>query len=87
MLERARLIAHRFGWSKDEDLVMAFDLVTGGGARALGIDRYGVEAGCQANLVLLDAENIAEAVVDSGLRRTVISRGRVVARDGAYIGA
>ena len=86
MLERARLVAHRFGWSKDEDLAMAFDLVTGGGARALGLEGYGVQAGCQANLVLLDAENIPAAVVDCGMRRTVISRGRVVARDGVYAG-
>jgi cytosine/creatinine deaminase len=86
MLERARLIAHRFGWSKDEDLAVAFELVGHGGARALGLASYGVEVGCQANLMLLDAENIAAAVVDCGLRRTVISRGRVVARDGVYTG-
>ncbi|MBS0344318.1 MAG: amidohydrolase family protein [Proteobacteria bacterium] len=86
MLERARLIALRFGWSKDADLAAAFDVVSHGGARALGLAGYGVEAGCQANLVLLDAENMAAAVVECGPRRTVISRGRVVARDGVYTG-
>ena len=86
MLERAMLIALRFGWSKDEDLAMAFDVVTQGGACALGITNYGLEHGCQANLVLLPAENIAAAVVDRSQRRTVISRAKIVAKDGVFLG-
>jgi len=86
MLERAMLIAQRFGWSKDDELAMAFDIVSAGGARALGIESYGVAAGCRADFVLLPAENLAAAVVDRPARRTVISRGRVVARDGVYTG-
>ena len=85
MLERAWIMAHRFGWSKDADLRMALDAVTTGGARALGIERYGLEPGCDANFVLLAAENLAEAVVSRSRRRTVISRGRVVARDGLFL--
>lgn len=86
MLERAMLIALRFGWSKDEDLAMAFDVVTQGGACALGITNYGLKPGCQANLVLLPAENIAAAVVDRSQRRTVISRAKIVAKDGVFLG-
>ena len=87
MLERAWLIAMRFGWSKDEDLAVAFDVASAGGARALGLDRYGLVPGCRADFVVLAATNLAEAVVDRSLRRTVISRGRIVARDGAWLGA
>ncbi|MGH8803294.1 MAG: amidohydrolase family protein [Polaromonas sp.] len=86
MLERAMLMALRFGWSKDEDMEMAFDVVSQGGARALNIPSYGLDVGCQANLLLLPAENIAEAVVNCSPQRTVISRGQVVARDGVFIG-
>ena len=86
MLERALLMAQRFGWSQDEDLAMAFDVVSSGGARALGIPAYGLEAGCAANLVLLPAENLAAAVVDRSPKRTVISRGKVVAKDGVFLG-
>ena len=86
MLERAMLIALRFGWSKDADLALALDVVSAGGARALGIQSYGLEVGCQANLVLLPAENLAEAVVNRSPRRTVISRGKIVARDGLFLG-
>jgi cytosine deaminase len=86
MLERATLIALRYGWSKDDELAMAFDIVSAGGARALGIESYGLAAGCRADFVLLPAENLAAAVVDRPSARTVISRGRVVARDGGYTG-
>ncbi len=86
MLERAMLMALRFGWSKDEDLEMAFDVVSQAGARALNIPSYGLAVGCQANLLLLPAENIAEAVVNRSPQRTVISRGQVVAREGVFIG-
>lgn len=87
MLERAMLMALRFGWSKDEDLAMAFDAVSQGGAKALNVASYGLDVGCQANLLLLPAENIAEAVVNRSLQRTVVSRGKVVARDGVFVGA
>lgn len=86
MLERAMLLALRFDWNKDDDLAMALDLVTAGGARALGITGYGLDVGCQANLVVLAAENLADAVVGHSQKRTVISRGKIVARDGIFMG-
>jgi cytosine deaminase len=85
MLERAMLIALRFGWSKDSDLEMAFDMVSAGGARALGLPAYGLAPGCPANLLILPAENLAAAVVDRSPKRTVISRGNIVARDGVFL--
>ena len=60
-------------------------MVSQGGARALGIACYGLDVGCPANLLILPAENVAEAVVNRSLQRTVISRGRVVARDGVLL--
>jgi cytosine deaminase len=86
MLERAMFIALRYGWSKDEQIADALDIVTRGGAKALGLRDYGLMPGCIANLLLIAAENLAEAVIDRSPRRTVISRGRIVARDGAFLG-
>ncbi|HSV59892.1 MAG TPA: amidohydrolase family protein [Variovorax sp.] len=86
MLERARQIAMRFGWSKDEQLAAAFDIVSQGGAKALGLANYGLAPGCDANLVLLPTEGIAQALVACPLERTVISRGRVVAQGGVFAG-
>lgn len=85
MLERAWLLAQRFGWSKDAELEAAFDMVTRAGARALGIPGYGLDVGHRANLVMLPAENLAAAVVERCSRRTVISRGVIVARDGNFL--
>lgn len=85
MLERAWLLAQRFGWSRDEDLATALDIVTWGGARALGLENYGLGVGCAANFLILPAENLAEAIVNRSPSRTVISRGRVVARNGVYL--
>ncbi len=85
MLERAWLLAQRYGWSKDADLDAAFDIVSQGGARALRIQRYGLGVGDAANLVLLPAESLAAAVVERCPQRTVISRGAIVARDGIFL--
>lgn len=84
MLERAWLIALRYGWSKDEEFAAAFDIVSAGGARALDIDKYGLESGCHADFVLVPGENLAAAVTDRSPHRTVVSRGRVVARNGTF---
>jgi cytosine/adenosine deaminase-related metal-dependent hydrolase len=43
---------------------------------------YGLEPGCQADFVLVDAETVAEAIVSRPVRKLVVKRGRVVARDG-----
>jgi cytosine deaminase len=64
---------------------MAFDIASAGGAQAMGIANYGLGVGCQSRLLLLPAENLAEAVVSRSLQRTVISNGRIVARDGAFV--
>ena len=85
MLERAWLLAQRYGWSKDADLQVAFDVVSQGGARALGIQGYGLGVGDAANLLLLPVESVASAVVDRCPQRTVISRGAIVARDGVFL--
>ncbi|MDI1247188.1 MAG: amidohydrolase family protein [Rhodoferax sp.] len=85
MLERAMLMALRFNWSKDEDLAAAFDVVTQGGAKALHISDYGLDVGCAANLMLIPGENLPDVVLNRSPKRTVISRGKVVAKDGVFM--
>jgi cytosine deaminase len=84
MLDRARLIALRFGWSKDEDLGAALDIVSHGGAHMMGVQGYGLGPGCRADFVLVDAENAAAAVVTPPSTRTVIAGGRLIVRDGTW---
>ncbi|MBW4658418.1 MAG: amidohydrolase family protein [Drouetiella hepatica Uher 2000/2452] len=47
-------------------------------ARAIGIETYGVEVGKTADLVILDARSVSEAIA-SPVGRTVIKQGKVVA--------
>jgi cytosine deaminase len=60
-----------------------FDAVTQVGAGILGLEGYGVEAGCHADLVLLQARDPVEAIRLRATRLAVIRRGRVIARTPA----
>jgi len=82
MLERATLVGLRNNLRRDDELALALDIVTTNGARAIGLDGYGLRAGCAADLVLVDAESVAEAVAQHPGGRTTIKAGRVVAEGG-----
>jgi cytosine deaminase len=83
MLERAMLIGLRNNLRRDDELALALQAVTDEGAQVCGFADYGLAPGCRADLVLVDAENIQEAVVARPPRKLVISRGRIVARQGS----
>ena len=51
-------------------------------AQVMGIGNYGLHAGAQADLMLVEGETHVEAVVARRPRNLVIKRGQVVARDG-----
>jgi cytosine/creatinine deaminase len=80
MLERAMHVAYRSTFRRDDDIELALDAATYGGARALGLDGYGLEAGARADLVVLAADTAAEAVVTRPPRELVLKDGRIVAR-------
>lgn len=61
MLERAAIIGWRIDWRTDPLLDALFGMVSGDGARALGIAEHGIAVGKHANLSTLPAETIAEA--------------------------
>lgn len=81
MLERAALLAMRNGFRADEDLTLALDVCTRGGAAVMGLTGYGLAVGDWADFVLVEAECVAEAVATHPPRKLVVKRGRVVARD------
>jgi cytosine/adenosine deaminase-related metal-dependent hydrolase len=84
MLERAMLIAMRYNLRRDDDLALAFDCVSGTAARGCGFTHYGLQAGARADLVLVDADTLAHAIVARPARKLVMANGRIVARDGAH---
>jgi cytosine/creatinine deaminase len=83
MLERAMLIGLRYNLRRDDEVEVALDTVTHSGARGCGFEAYGLVPGNRADLVLVDAETLAHAVVARPVRKLVVAGGRVVARNGA----
>ncbi|MGH7067911.1 MAG: amidohydrolase [Acetobacteraceae bacterium] len=82
MLERAMLLGLRNGFRRDDEIALALHICTYGGARMMGLERYGLAVGCAADLLLVPGETLAEAVVSRPAGRTVIKRGKPVVRDG-----
>ncbi len=82
MLERAMLIGLRNNLRHDDEIGLALDVCTSGGAAALALADYGLAEGCTADLVIVPGETPAEAVVSRPAKRTVIKNGFVVVRDG-----
>jgi cytosine deaminase len=85
MLGRAMMIGYRSGFNTDEDLMLAFDIVTAGGAKALRLEDHGLRVGAKADFVAIDAPHVPQAVVDLPRRRAVYKNGRLVARDGEIV--
>jgi cytosine/creatinine deaminase len=81
MLERAMLVAMRYDLRRDDDLAAAFACVSTDAARACGFTRYGLEAGMRADLVLIDAQTVAQAVAMRPPRRLVMANGVVIPAD------
>ncbi|MFV0474265.1 MAG: amidohydrolase family protein [Pikeienuella sp.] len=83
MLRRAMMLGYRSGFNVDEQLSLALDLVTGAGAKALGLEDYGLRVGASADFVTLNAAHGPEAVVAVPGGRRVYRAGVLVARDNA----
>lgn len=82
LLNRANMIGYRSGFYEDWELEAAYDVVSHAGAKALGLEGYGIAVGAKADFVALRAEHIPEAVVAVPKDRTVYRAGREVARNG-----
>jgi cytosine deaminase len=77
MLERAMHLAYRSTFRRDADIELALDAATYGGAALLGLSAYGLSPGAPADIVAVEANTAAEAVVARPPRRLVVHRGRV----------
>ncbi len=62
MLEVAFLAAHLMWMTSREEMEILYDLITSNAAKALGIQNYGLKEGCDADLVVLNAESVWEAI-------------------------
>jgi len=80
MLEVASMGLHVAQMTSQAGMRACFDAVTVNPARILGLEGYGLELGCRADFVLLQARSPAEAIRLRAQRLLVVRGGRVLAR-------
>ena len=80
MLEVAHMGLHVAQMTSQAAMRQCFDAVTTTPARILGLEGYGLDVGCRADLVLLQARDVVEALRLRAHRLLVLRAGRVVAR-------
>lgn len=86
MLHRAHLLGWTTDARTDEELAECFALAADGGAELLDLPRATLEPGSPADFMLVSGECLPQVVVDLPPRELVVRAGRVVARDGRYLG-
>jgi cytosine deaminase len=79
-LECASMIAHVAQLTLPHELEQAMDMVTVNSAKAARVESYGIAPGNKADLVVVGAPSVHEALRTQPLRRHVIKNGREVAR-------
>jgi cytosine deaminase len=83
MLEVAHMGLHVAQLTSRDAMRYCFDAVTANAARIMGLEDYGVEVGCNADLIVLQARDPIEAVRLKAARLAVVRRGRIIARTPA----
>jgi cytosine deaminase len=86
MLEVGHMAIHVAQMAGIDDKKRIFDALTVNSARTMGLAGYGLEKGCNADLVILQASDTLEALRLKPNRLAVIRRGKVIARSAPRIG-
>ncbi|ANK87876.1 MULTISPECIES: amidohydrolase family protein [unclassified Rhizobium] len=86
MLEVGHMAIHVAQMAGIDDKKKIFDALTVNSAKTMGLSGYGLEKGCNADLVILQARDTLEALRLKPNRLAVIRRGKVVARSAPRIG-
>ncbi|MFC7624446.1 amidohydrolase [Microlunatus sp. GCM10028923] len=82
LLRVALGFARLHGLRTDQELITAVELAGSRAAGFVGRTVHDLVAGARADVVLVDAENVPDALVRAPARELVIAGGRVVARSG-----
>lgn len=78
MLEVASMGLHVGQMTSREAMRYAFDCVTTHPAKIMGLEGYGVDKGCKADFVLLQARDTIEAIRLKAPRLAVVKAGKVI---------
>ena len=85
MIEVAHMGLHVAQMTSVDQMRRIFEAVTTNGARALGIENYGIEPGCNGDIVILQASDAQEALRLKPARLFVIRRGTVIAETSPVV--
>ncbi len=85
MLEAAHMGLHVAQMTGVAQIRQIFDAVTLNGAKTLGLQGYGLQAGCHADIVILQAADVHEALRLKPARLYVIRRGQVIAETAPVV--
>ena len=85
MLEVAHMGMHVAQMTSQSAMRSCVDAVTVNAAQVLGLEGYGIEAGCHADFVLLQAHDPVEALRLRATRLKVFKRGKLLAQTPASV--
>ncbi|WP_299808493.1 amidohydrolase family protein [uncultured Roseibium sp.] len=83
MLEVASMGLHVAQMTSRDDIRYCFECVTSHPAKAMGLEGYGLQTGCKADFVLLQARDTIEAIRLKATRLKVVKGGKVIASTAA----
>jgi cytosine/creatinine deaminase len=87
MLEVAHMGLHVGQMTSQKGIRACFDAVTTNAAKVMHLKGYGIEPGCDASFVVLQARDAVEAIRLRATRLKVFRRGKMVAQTGACTAA
>jgi cytosine deaminase len=87
MLEVAHMGLHVAQMTSQRGIRQCFDAVTVNAAKVFHLDGYGLEAGCDASFVLLQARDPVEAIRLRATRLKVYRKGQLLAETPAATAA
>lgn len=85
MLEVAHMGIHVAQMGGIEEKKQIFNAITLNSAKTMGLENYGLEVGCNADLVILQANDVVEALRLKPTRLYVLKSGKVVSQTPARI--
>jgi cytosine deaminase len=85
MLDVAHMGLHVGQLAAREAMRFCFDAVTKNPAKVMGLEGYGLEVGCNGDLVVLQAQDPIEAIRMRATRLFVIRRGKVISETPARV--
>ena len=80
LLEVAFLAAHLLWMTTSHEMETLYDMITVNAAQAMNVKNHQLEVGANANLVVLEAPNVLEALRNHSMPTRVISNGKLIDR-------